>query len=110
MALMPHASESGFIDETTCPMPEERRSFNASPDATVWSDIWTNQAQSDRFDWSQELQGIILGAFYWIYGFAQVPAAMLVQKVGGKIMLLISVLVPAVLSMLTPVAVGYGWF
>lgn len=61
-----------------------------------------------HFQWSQEMQGIILGAFYVGYLLSHLPGGLLAQKYGGKYILGFGVLTSGVLSMLIPVCVDYG--
>lgn len=63
---------------------------------------------SNRFQWSQRLQGIILSSFYWGYILTEIPGGILVQKYGGKLILLITTFLSAVVVALTPFAVAYG--
>ena len=68
-----------------------------------------NQQQTDdRFDWSQELQGIILSAYFWGYFATNIPGGLLAQKFGGKYVLTASIFFPGILSILTPISVQYG--
>lgn len=62
----------------------------------------------DGFHWSEQLQGIILGAFYWGYALTHVPGGVLSAKYGGKYTLSLGILSTAILTLLTPVVVKYG--
>lgn len=62
----------------------------------------------DRFDWSEEMQGIILSSFYWGYALSHFPGGFLVQKYGGKYVLAFSILFSGILSCAVPVCVQYG--
>lgn len=63
---------------------------------------------SNRFQWSQQLQGIILSSFFWGYILFEIPGGILVQKYGGRLILLISTFLSAIVVALTPFAVAYG--
>ena len=107
---MPHIDGSGAAEESTCPLPMDGKSLNSSEDihGTSMLGKWSTRSGRELFDWSQELQGIILGAYFWGYGLAHIPGALLTQRYGGKMVLLFCVMVPALLSMFTPTAVVYG--
>lgn len=64
--------------------------------------------QNAEFDWSETLQGHILGAFYYGYVFAQIPGGILAQKYGGKHVFGIGIFATAVLTLLTPLAARTG--
>lgn len=60
------------------------------------------------YDWSEEQQGIILGAFFWGYTLTQIPGGMLSQRYGGKYVFMLGILFSAVCSLLTPNVVRLG--
>lgn len=62
----------------------------------------------DRFKWSQETQAIIKSSFNWGYVVAMLPSGILVQKFDGKLVLLVSLFLSAIIIVLTPLAVAYG--
>lgn len=62
----------------------------------------------ERFQWSQKLQGIILSSFYWGNILSEIPSSILVQRIGPKTILLISITLSAIVTVLTPLAVAYG--
>lgn len=64
--------------------------------------------QNAEFDWSETLQGHILGAFYYGYVFAQIPGGILAQKYGGKHVFGVGIFLTAVLTLLTPLAARIG--
>lgn len=72
----------------------------------VYSFIATNGMHN--FQWSQEMQGIILSSFYWGYVLAHLPGGLLAQKYGGKYILAFGIFFSGVLSLLIPVCVDYG--
>lgn len=61
-----------------------------------------------HFQWSQEMQGIILSSFYWGYVLAHLPGGLLAQKYGGKYILAFGIFFSGVLSLLIPVCVNSG--
>lgn len=64
--------------------------------------------QGDRYDWSEELQGIILGSFYIGYVLMHLPGALLAEKCGGKWVLVFGLGVTSVFTLMTPTAIHLG--
>ncbi|XP_014223185.1 putative inorganic phosphate cotransporter isoform X1 [Trichogramma pretiosum] len=60
------------------------------------------------YDWDEFTQGIILSSFYWGYVSTQFIYGILAERLGGKMFLGLGVLVPSLLTILTPTAVAYG--
>lgn len=60
------------------------------------------------FEWSEQLQGIILGAFYWGYAATHVPGGVISMRYGGKYTLSIGILSTAIFTLLTPVVIEWG--
>lgn len=60
------------------------------------------------YEWSQELQGIILSSFYWGYAATHLPGGMLAEKFGGKWTLGLGILSTAIFTLLTPWALEAG--
>ncbi|ESO85643.1 hypothetical protein LOTGIDRAFT_107883 [Lottia gigantea] len=56
-----------------------------------------------EFLWNKELQGLILGSFFWGYLLLQVPGGWLSEKFGAKKVIALGMFPVAVLSILTPV-------
>ncbi|XP_017551738.1 sialin [Pygocentrus nattereri] len=61
-----------------------------------------------RYPWDSEMQGMLLGAFFFGYLFTQVPGGYLSGRFGGSIFLGGGVLCTAVLTLLTPLAAQLG--
>ncbi|XP_031560803.1 vesicular glutamate transporter 1-like [Actinia tenebrosa] len=57
-----------------------------------------------EFDWSSQLQGTILGAFYYGYMTMQIPGGWLGQRFGGTRVFGICLGIASILTMLTPIA------
>lgn len=70
--------------------------------------IQLNFQDGPRFNWTQEKQGWILSAFFVGYMITHIPGGMIAEKYGGKWTLSLGVLVVAVCTAITPLAVGYG--
>lgn len=60
------------------------------------------------YDWSEAVQGVILSSFYWGYIITHIPGGMVVEKLGGKIMLLAGIASTSVLTFLTPISIEFG--
>lgn len=61
-----------------------------------------------EYEWSQELQGVILSAFYWGYAITHLPGGLLAEKFGGKYTLALGILSTAIFTLLTPICVEWG--
>lgn len=64
--------------------------------------------QNAEFDWSEKLQGHILGAFYYGYAIAHIPGGILAQRYGGKHVFGFGIFLTGVLTLLTPFAARMG--
>lgn len=63
-----------------------------------------------EFEWSEELQGLILSAFYWGYVVTHLPGGLLAEKFGGKYTLSLGIFSTAVFTLITPVTIEWGKF
>ena len=61
-----------------------------------------------QFEWSEQLQGVILGAFFWGYVITHIPGGILSEKFGGKYTLGLGILSTAVFTLITPVVINWG--
>lgn len=57
-----------------------------------------------RFDWDEHQQGMVLGAFFWLYWSTQVPGGVLARRYGTKLVFGLGNLVPALLAFAIPAA------
>ena len=103
MVIAPNIDNNRTSIDTTCPAPEPLQSRNVSFIKSA-----SEESAAELFDWSQELQGIILSAYFCGYCISHLPAPLLINMYGSKIVLLIGILVNAVLSLATPAAVSLG--
>ncbi|ESO83218.1 hypothetical protein LOTGIDRAFT_197570 [Lottia gigantea] len=62
-----------------------------------------------EFEWNEDIQGIILGSFYYGYFITQIPGGWLAQYIGGKHLVGFSTLVTSILTILSPFAARYHW-
>ncbi|KAG8180931.1 hypothetical protein JTE90_013937 [Oedothorax gibbosus] len=67
--------------------------------------------QDGEFAWSPQLQGVVLGSFYYGYVITQIPGGRLAELVGGKWVFGLGNLATALLSLLVPTAARthVGW-
>ncbi|XP_049873028.1 putative inorganic phosphate cotransporter isoform X2 [Pectinophora gossypiella] len=68
----------------------------------------TDQTKEGAFDWSVQIQSVILSSFFWGYVILQVPAGELAARFGGKLLLLINMSVNATVSLIIPLCSHYG--
>ena len=64
--------------------------------------------QVPQFFWNSEIQGWLLGAFFFGYLCTQIPGGYLAGHYGGKMFLGLGVLSTAALTLLTPLAATWG--
>lgn len=63
--------------------------------------------QKQLYEWNKQEQGYILSSFFWGYIITQFPGGFLAIKFGGVLILGLSVLISAVITLLCPVC-AYG--
>lgn len=61
-----------------------------------------------QLDWDQKKQGVIFSSFYMGYTAMQLPIGLVIERTGGKPVMLIALYLSALLSILTPLAIGLG--
>ncbi|GFQ97413.1 hypothetical protein TNCT_257221, partial [Trichonephila clavata] len=67
-----------------------------------------NVLKEGTFIWSSNLQGVVLGAYFYGYCFSQIPGGRLAEIFSGKWVFGISTIFTAFLSLLTPLAAHNG--
>ena len=60
------------------------------------------------FDWSNEEQSDVLGAFYYGYLLTQIPGGIIATKLGGKFIFGLGVLSTGIFTLITPPAAHLG--
>ncbi|XP_064462738.1 sialin-like isoform X1 [Ornithodoros turicata] len=80
---------------------------NASAEAPGVRHNFRNQ--SAAFQWSETEQDVMLSAFFWGYTIPQTFAGLAADKATPKHMLSIGVVIPGLLSFLTPMAAYWHW-
>lgn len=93
-------SQSNETDDKECPDNAYIKSNSSS----------NSKISTGEFNWNEELQGVILGSFFYGYIVTQIPAGRLAEKFGAKILLGLGVLVTSVFTLLTPLAARLGVF
>ncbi|KAK3088049.1 hypothetical protein FSP39_013989 [Pinctada imbricata] len=68
----------------------------------------TTEKNTGEFNWSENTQGQILGAFFYGYILTQIPGGWLGEKIGGKKLFGLGVLCTAVLTLLTPIVARWS--
>ncbi|GBM03547.1 Sialin [Araneus ventricosus] len=64
--------------------------------------------QTGEFVWDSQLQGLVLGAFFYGYLVTQIPGGVLAEKYGAKWLLGIGILITSVFTLLTPLAARWS--
>ncbi|XP_063624605.1 putative inorganic phosphate cotransporter isoform X1 [Cydia splendana] len=71
----------------------------------------TDSTAENTFDWNMQVQSVILSSFFWGYVVLQVPGGLLAEKVGGSLLISISVGANSIISLILPTAAVYGgWY
>lgn len=70
--------------------------------------ITDSNSTTDHYEWTFDEKQLILSSFYWGYILTQIPGGYAAQKLGSKVVLLLSVLISSLVSMLTPTSIVYG--
>ncbi|XP_073956249.1 putative inorganic phosphate cotransporter [Choristoneura fumiferana] len=68
----------------------------------------TDPSYDNTFNWSMQIQSVILSSFFWGYVILQVPGGLLAERIGGSTLVLISISVNSVVSLVLPTAATYG--
>ena len=87
--------------------------YRAAQNTSLLDDTCSSASQNylnerQGYKWSEQLQGHILGSFFWGYTILHIPGAILSAKYGGKYTLSIGILSTAIFTLLTPITIKYG--
>ena len=64
-----------------------------------------------KFNWSPELQGIVIGCFFWMSCFCQIPSGYIADKYGGTISIAVSLFATGLISLISPIVTESSvWF
>lgn len=109
---LPPANGSEAFDEFSCPAAIDETVYVADFGTSLSNESTTIieplAADLQQLDWDQEKQGLIFSSFYMGYTIMQLPIGLIVERVGGKPIILISLYVSAFLSIITPFAIALG--
>lgn len=61
-----------------------------------------------EYSWGEREKSLVLSSFFWGYVVTQVPGGQLAKKFGGKVMLLVAILLCSLLNLLTPKFAEFG--
>lgn len=104
-------NDTNFVDEFACPAALDERlstSTHHNQSSLMAGQDGSVQQNLHQLDWDQEKQGLIFSSFYMGYTVMQLPVGIIVERAGGKPIILISLYFSALLSILTPVAIAWG--
>lgn len=62
----------------------------------------------EDFAWNEQTQSLVLSSFFWGYILTQIPGGQVAEKKGAKFVLLVSLLVSAIVAIITPVCTSLG--
>ncbi|XP_013188922.1 putative inorganic phosphate cotransporter [Amyelois transitella] len=68
----------------------------------------TDSSKDKSYDWDPSIKSMILSSFFWGYVVLQIPGGMLARKVGGKLLITISVAVNSLISLFIPTGAAIG--
>ncbi|KAM7352154.1 uncharacterized protein ACRADG_004794 [Cochliomyia hominivorax] len=71
-------------------------------------DLDSESSSGGEYEWSEELQGLILSSFYIGYIVTHIPGGLLAEKFGGKWTLGLGILSTAFFTLITPIAITEG--
>lgn len=81
---------------------------NLSVAIVAMIDKETANPDYDDFQWNEQMQSLLLSSFFWGYIVTQIPAGKIAEKKGPKVILLISTLTSAIISIITPICTSIG--
>jgi len=65
--------------------------------------------QDGPFAWPKEIQGHILGSFFYGYLVSQIPGGLMAERFGAKWVLFVSLGVSTLATLVTPIAAKLGY-
>lgn len=63
---------------------------------------------NEKYDWSNELQGMILSSFYLGYSISHFPGGLIADRIGGKMVFATALVSTVIFTLLIPMAVHFG--
>ncbi|XP_037294522.1 putative inorganic phosphate cotransporter [Manduca sexta] len=70
--------------------------------------VMTDKDLEGSYDWSMQIQSVILSSFFWGYVILQVPGGELAARFGGSKLVTLSIALNAIVCILIPLSVSYG--
>ncbi|GBM03528.1 Putative inorganic phosphate cotransporter [Araneus ventricosus] len=95
-------------------VPNHEDNVDACPDLVKFPHGRNSSVQSVRstlkgeFDWDSNMQGLVLGSFYFGYVVTQIPGGVAAEKYGAKWLFGIGILITAIFSLLTPLCARWS--
>ncbi|KAJ8731672.1 hypothetical protein PYW07_004836 [Mythimna separata] len=68
----------------------------------------TDKDNEGSFDWSMQIQSVILSSFFWGYVVLQIPSGEIAARFGGMILITICIAVNSAITLLIPLGAYYG--
>ncbi|CAH2096647.1 unnamed protein product [Euphydryas editha] len=68
----------------------------------------TDNTQENSFDWSMQIQSVVLSSFFWGYVVLQIPGGELAARFGGMVLVTFSIGINSAVQLLIPLAAHYG--
>lgn len=62
-----------------------------------------------RYDWDSQIQGLILGSYFWGYILTSMPGGLVAETFGPTKTVGITTIISAVLTLLTPLAASWHY-
>ncbi|KAH9509804.1 hypothetical protein Btru_045240 [Bulinus truncatus] len=105
-----NSSNITFLNETY----DNQTAFTTTPKSLGYCDsLELKAAAADatgEFEWDKELQGLLLGSFFWGYLVLQVPGGMLSERYGPRRVVMYTMMPAAILGLLSPISArGSPW-
>lgn len=76
-------------------------------DGSVYN-VTTDKENIGEFDWDENVQGVVLGSFFYGYVLTQIPGGRLAELLGAKWLLGGGILITSILTLLTPLAARWS--
>lgn len=106
VAMVKHPAEAmalingtDFVNYTQC-RPEDYGRLSTTSDPLAEKRV----GQAERFDWDAQVQGLVLGSFFYGYILTVLPGGVLAEQFGPKWLIGLGVVITSLLSMVLPAA------
>ncbi|XP_055624146.1 sialin-like isoform X2 [Toxorhynchites rutilus septentrionalis] len=125
LAMVKPTTNNSYIKQTTTALASSNSSdssgilsfefssttFAASNESSAEEVKKQLQNFGPRYEWDQNTQGRILGAYFYGYLFTSLPAGLLAERYGPKFLLTLSFVASAIITALTPVFASFdAWY